>query len=370
LQAARCQQLKWLAYRYTPAENRLWRELGQTYLAAEDAGHAQRTVTLYTSQRGAGSVAQQYLHALVHFMSGMDSLVPNQIELADHLITHFLPGFALSSDRHPESIYSVDTIAGATPTRLVGRPAPTRAGMRFFSAGNAVVAVENLLHLVERGKMPADLDLGGETSPQQLLPVLHHLRTHWTHPAPQRAHVRHRVATRMTVLHGFDAAYRIFGGARQTPRPTQRAANWLADNVSLGGFRASSEDKDTDWITLGTLICVQAEGSQTVLLGTIRRFCRRRDARADLGVQLLARHAQSIDLQPRRSGFSAATRTHGIWLRDDEPAGLMRIALPLGSFNVRESMAFSQGERNYLLTPMELETSGIDYEIARFRADS
>jgi hypothetical protein len=34
---------------------------------------------------------------------------------------------------------------------------------------------------------------------------------------------------------------------------------------------------------------------------------------------------------------------------------------------LRESLEFCHDDRNYLLTPIELEESGSDYEIARYR---
>jgi hypothetical protein len=57
----------------------------------------------------------------------------------------------------------------------------------------------------------------------------------------------------------------------------------------------------------------------------------------------------------------------GIGLREGNAPGEARLVLPLASFDLRESLEFSHDDRNYLLTPIELEESGSDYEIARYR---
>ena len=41
--------------------------------------------------------------------------------------------------------------------------------------------------------------------------------------------------------------------------------------------------------------------------------------------------------------------------------------MPLASFDVRESLEFLDGTCRYLLTPIELETTGSNYEIGRYR---
>jgi hypothetical protein len=75
-------------------------------------------------------------------------------------------------------------------------------------------------------------------------------------------------------------------------------------------------------------------------------------------------------LRPRRSGFAAAVAIPGIWLRDGGEPDVLRIVLPLGSFDVRETLDFCDADRLHVLTALELEESGNDYEIARFHEQS
>jgi len=366
-QAARCNQLKWLAFRYGSAAADLWQSLGATYLAAEAAANTQKPLQLYPGRQGVCTVAQQYLHAIVFFASSMDSLMPLQIELADRLIGHFLPHFSLLPDCRPESVYWVDALAGAAPLRLARHPGTSRRGLRFFSAGTALAALEGLLNRVEHGEIPSDINLGGEYPQRALLPVLRHLRLYWAKRPPQRRHTRHAVKTRMLVLYGFDDSYALFSGA--VPRREHEVAmdSWVVENVSLGGFRAQMGDTGSPDINIGTLLCVQPEGGENWMLGVARRFTRQGTDGVSLGVQVFSRQAQSVELRPRRSGFSAALAIPGIWLQDGGDAGILRIVLPLGGFNVRETLEFSHQGQRRILTPMELEESGAEYEIGCFR---
>ncbi|WP_300454160.1 hypothetical protein [Accumulibacter sp.] len=369
-QAARNVHLKWLAYRYGPIDDSLWMALGQTYLAAENAGHAQKLLQLYPTLRGMTSVAQQYLRAIVFFASSMDSLLPLQIELADRLIAHFLPCFVFSADCRRDSVYWVDAASGSVPVRLARHPGSTRPGLRFYSPGTVLAALEELIHVVEHGEIPPDLNLGGDYPPNVLLPVLRHLRVHWSVHPPQRLFQRHAVKTRVTVRHGFSAGHAVFGRTASALESNLANEVWLVENVSRGGFRACVADNPADRITLGTLLSLQPEGGDNWLLGVVRRFNRLAGGRVNLGIQLLSRQAQSIDLRPRRSGFSAAIGVPGIWLRDGGTPGQVRIVLPRGDFNVRETLEFADAGQRHVLTPAELEESGADYDIGRFHDPS
>jgi len=365
-QAARRLQAKWLAFHYGPLDEGLWRALGQTHLAAEVASNAQKTLQLYPVQRGLTSIGQQYLHAIAFFTSAMDSLLPQQIEIADRLIAHFLSRFTLVADCRPDSVYWVDTAVGSLPTRLVRPPGAVSPGLRFFAPGTALAAVEELITVVERGEVPADLNLGADYPPKALLLALRHLRHHWAPLPPQRKYQRHPVQTRMSLVYGFEACYKVFSGNSPSPDLGTGQDVWLVENVSLGGLSACVGHSQEGRVKLGALLCLQPEGGDNWLLAVVRRFSRLPGERISLGIQILSRQAQSLQLRPRRSGFAGVLGEPGIWLRESVSPGLLRILLPPGGFNVREALEFSDAGRRRMITPSELEETGVDYEIGRF----
>jgi len=365
LMAARATQLKWVEYRYGPIGEDLWRGLGQPYLAAEVAAYAQKPVQLYPAQPVLTTVDQQYLQALIFYSSSMDSLMPLEIELADRLIAHFRPGFVFSSTCLPDSVYWVDAASGTPPARLARLPEQLSPALRFFSPGSAPQALNELINRVERGDIPADINLGGEYPAKVLLPVLRHLAINWAPEPPQREHPRHMVKTRIAVLQGFDDSFTVFAGDVARMGKERAAESWVVENVSRGGFGASVDDRGS--LKIGTLLSMQPEGGENWVLGVVRRYNMNSDAHSSVGIQSLSRHARSIELRPRTSGFSATGAIPGIWLYEDSKPGEARLVLPLASFDVRENLEFVQDGRRYLMTPIELEETGGDFEIGRYR---
>ena len=152
---------------------------GASYLAAEAAGHAQKLVQLYLGRMGVTSVAQQYLHSLLFSASSMDGLSPQEIELADRVIAHFLSIVSWSSERHSGQRYT-GRCGGCLATGTSGDPSgASTPSLRFVSPVPALSGLDELIHMVERDEIPARLNLGGEYSQKALLSVLRHLRAYW-----------------------------------------------------------------------------------------------------------------------------------------------------------------------------------------------
>ncbi len=369
LLAARAIQIKWVGYRYGVIGEDLWRGLGLPYLAAVEEGVAQKPVQLYPAQQGLSTVSQLYLQAIVLAASATDSLMPLEIELADRLIAHLLPGFVFSESCQPDSTYWIDVASGSAPVRLVGQPEKLGAslpGLRFFSRGSAPQGLGELIRQVERGEMPKELSLGSDYSPKVVLPVLRHLAGNWSPQPPQREHPRHPVKTRISVLQGFDDCFTLFSGDVARLGKERTAESWVVEDVSLGGFRARVEVLSA-WLKIGALMCLQPEGGENWVLGVVRRFSQEAEGHAHVGIKALSRQARSVELRPRSSGFSATGAIPGICLLEGDESGEIRLAMPLGSFDVRESLEFIDGGKRYLLSPIELETSGSNYEIGRYR---
>ena len=369
LLAARSKQLKWVNFRYGVIGEDLWRGLGQPYLAAEAEGYSHKPVVLYpgaSATVSTTSVSQQYLHALVREASSMSTLLPHEIELADRLIAYFLPTFVFGAASSPESVYWVDAASAFPPARLVQPPAQALPSQRFIQPGAVSRSLDELLRTVERGSVPDDLHLGAKYPAAALLKVLQHLATYWAAVPPQREHVRHAVKTRLSVLQGFDNSLAVFAGNVARLGVERLAESWVVEDVSLGGFRAGAEGAG-DGLRIGSLLCLQPEGGDNWVLGVVRRRSLDSEARAHIGIQTLSRQAQSVELRPRVSGFSAAEAVPGIWLRNDNTTEQIRLVLPPGGFDVRQPLELVHDGRRYLITPSEQEESGEGFEIARYR---
>lgn len=357
-------QLKWRQYHYGPVEGGIWLRLGQAYLAAESEGVTGRLLLLYPGQSSSSSATLEYLKVLMFHASSMDSLLPAEIELAERLIGHCLPQFVFGSRSGPESVYWIDPAQPLPPVRLTREPqaAPT---LRFFAPGNAPQTLAELIRSVELGTVPEEVNLGGQYPARMILPVLHHLAMHWAPTPPLREHRRHQVKSLLTVVNGFEAAFQVFSGK---PDGDGAAESWIADNVSLGGFGALVPNLRGDWLRIGALLAMQPEGGSNWLLGVVRRYGRESDTQAAVGIQTLARQALAVELRPRStSAYALAAGIPGMLLRDGMEEGEVRVVMPPASFDVRENLECEAEGRHLLLTPMDIQESGSDYEIARYR---
>ncbi|HET7776623.1 MAG TPA: hypothetical protein VFK74_09660, partial [Azospira sp.] len=250
------------------------------------------------------------------------------------------------------------------PVRLVQEPRSV-ANLRFFAPGSAPATLADLIRHVERGELPADLNLGGQYPARLILPVLQHLALHWAPTPPQREFQRHLVKSLLTVVNGFDNAFRVFTGGEAEATATE---SWIAENVSRGGFGAHVPNIRGDWLRVGALLVMQPEGGDNWLLGVVRRYGRDSDTQAAVGIQTLARQVQGLELRPRTSStYALAISIPGMLLRDGAEEGEVRVVLPPATFDPKESLECVAAGQRLLLTPMDVQESGPDYEIARYR---
>jgi hypothetical protein len=360
-------QVKWIGFRYGPVPAELWQRLGRIYLLAEAGKAAQKPLQLYPNTQGASTVTGEYLRVLAFYASSMGSLMPLEIELADRLLAHFLPGFVFTTEAQSNSVYWVDAAKSARPMRMAKLPSALTPTLRFFSAGTVPKALDELIRSVERGELPADLNLGGQYLPRAVLPVLRHLALYWAAQPPLREHPRHNVKTRLSVLHGFDDSFTVFAGDVARIGKERTAESWVVENVSLGGFGASLSNLEHEWLKVGSLTCMQPEGGDNWVLGVVRRFAKESESDASVGIQTLARQAVSIELHPQARTYAVGNGIPGIRLAEDRAPGELRLVLPTATFDIRESLEYVSDGRRYLLTPIELVESGSDFEIARYR---
>ena len=282
--------LKWEQFHYGPSRGALWQRLGAALLYAENAGVATRSIQLHANVPGVTSPQQEFVKAVAFQAASMDGLLPQEIELAERLIAHFLPGFVFSVTVEHDSVYWVDLELAQPPLRLARMPAQAMPTQRFFKPGTAHAGIESLLHDLERGHdVPGDINLGGQYSAKALLPVLRHLAAYLAPIPPQRRHDRHGVKQRAIVVNGLASAFMAFSGQLPARADAVTMESWVVDDVSLGGFGALLSTIPGEWLKVGALVAMQPAGGDNWVLGIVRRYqrmgefrsaCRRRDTGA------------------------------------------------------------------------------------------
>lgn len=360
--------LKWEQFHYGPSPGEIWFRLGRALATAEAAGVASK-VTPIRPLAGLSCAQQEYLKVLVFQAASMDSLLPLEIELAERLIAHYLPAFIFGPAVHEDSVYWVDLSQPQPPLRMARMPAQAAPSQRFFKPGAANEAMQALLRTLERGgDLPPEINLGDRYHPRLLMPVLRHLSAYLAPVPPQRRHDRHHVKHRMSVLNGLINAFVVFSGEFGGRPAGLQIESWVVENVSRGGFGAQLNSIPAEWLKVGALIAMQPEGGDNWLLGIVRRYHRDTQSEARVGIETLARTAVSAELKVRTaSSYAAVAGLPALLINEAAEAGEVRVILPPASFDLRESLEYSQGGQRYLLAPVALVEQTADYELARYR---
>lgn len=369
LMAALAAILKWERFGYGESAGEVWQRLGAALLSAEGAGVATRAVQLHGSVRRVTSAQQEFVKAVAIEAASVDSLLPLEVDLAERLIAHFLPGFVFSAAADVDSVYWIDLAAAEAPRRLARRPADKRPTQRFFKPGAASAGIEALLNDLEHGlDVAADINLGGHYHPRVLLPVVRHLATYLASVPPQRRHERRPVKQRAIVLPGLANAYAAFSGplaARANGDPT---AIWVIEDVSHGGFGAVLDAIPGDWLKAGALIAVQQAGREDWWLGIVRRHRRTGEAEVRMGVETLARQAAPAELKPRAaSTYAAVPGIRVLLIREGGAPGEVRAVMPFGAFDLRTTLEWNDNGTRVELAPVAIVEQTGDFELARYR---
>jgi hypothetical protein len=353
-------QLKWKQFRYGPVDTGFWQSLGTVYLAAVEAKTAQKPLQLYPGVNE-GTIEAEYLKVLVFHAASMDKLQPLEIEIAERLITYFLPFFSLIREVRPENVYWIDAAKPLPPTRLAKLPEVTPT-LRFFNGTRAVEAVAKTIEQIRNeGRVPPGINLGAQYEVDQVIPVLEHLALCWAPKPPMRSNARHRMSSQLKVVNGLAAVHRRLSGRAGGEEGLE---TWVIDDVSLGGFGAQATISRQDWIRIGALVGMQPEGGDNWLIGIVRRYVRTGPNQGSIGIETLSKtpHAVFAD--------AGGLQTEALLLDIPEVGEYARMALPANALEDKVALLFPLGDKNSRLHPRETIESGADFVVANFFVQS
>lgn len=353
-------QLKWGQFRYGPISPEFWATLGSVYLAAVETKVAIKPLILYPGSDET-TIEAEYLKALVFQASSMDNLTPPEIELGERFVGYFLPFFSLIREVRPENVYWVDAAKPLPPTRLAKLPEVTPT-LRFFNGTRAVEAVEKTVAQIRsEGRVPGGINLGSSYAPASVIPVLEHLAMCWAPKPPMRTHTRHRVKSRLSVVHGLHVVHHSLSGRTGA---ADNAEAWLVDDVSLGGMGAVVPITRNDWIRIGALVGMQPEGGDNWLLGVIRRYTRTGNSEGSVGIETLSKAPRAIVAD------AGGLQTECLLLDALVVGENVRMVLQPSALEDRVALIFTLDRQRARLHPLQMLESGNDFAIANFVVQS
>ncbi len=357
-------QMKWQYLRYGPLDAALWGQLGKIYAFAEAKRFSQASVAVYPALPGEASCEQEFLKAVALAVCSPDGLTPAEIEIAERLIAHLAPSFALTPERQADSACWIDLAAGQAPARLVRLPQPAPT-LRFFAPGGAGEQLETLSAAIRANNaLPSSVNLGASFEPQTVLGVLRHLASMWSTKPPERKSTRHMVKSRLMVTHGFEGVVAALDAAHSLDLDQNRGENWIVENASTGGFGALVPQVKGDWLRIGALIGLRPEGGDNWLIGVVRRFSRDSAQRGTVGVQTFAKSAHVVRLKAQGGREQTGVLLHP---PGAAPSAEARLVLPAGATLPGENLDLEDESKQFLLMPAGAIEHGEDYELLRYR---
>jgi hypothetical protein len=356
-------QVKWEHMRYGPMDSSVWGVIAKVYALAESRKFAHSAVAQYPGIPGESTPEQEFVKVVMLAASSLDSLLPVEIELCERLIAHFCTSFTLLKELQPDAACWIDLATGEAPLRL-GRLPQHSPTLRFFGAGQALQDLDRLTATIKAsGAVPPQINLGGSYPAESVLDVVNHLTMYLSPKPPERKHQRHRVKSRLTVVHGYDGVLAVLGGT--TDQDVPGTETWIVENVSAGGFGAGIPEIKGDWLTVGCLLALQPEGGDNWVLGVVRRLRREIPHKGLVGIETIAKSASLVHLS--YSGARAGGETGILIDSGIESPGEARVLLPTDAFAPGRNLEYRKGETTCLLMPQSVVESGDQYEVVKFR---
>ncbi len=369
------QQLKWLLLRYGPIDGALWGHVGSLYAFAESKGFANQSVTLFEGPQGQSSARTELLKILMLSAGSADSLLPEQIEIAERSVAWFARDFVLETTPEAGCTHVFDLAMRKPPARPHG--ASMDSSVRYFGAGPAFDEINRVLGiLLTEGALPSDINLGGTYDSKVVAEVWRRLLQYWALKPLERGSDRSAANVRLTVVQGFaNIIGSLESGTGQSldfvPESLGTdSESWVAENASDGGYGAVVPGTKSDWVRVGALLGVKAEEDKYWGIGVIRRLLRDDELSRHVGIQLLTRGAIPARLSPTGTISAAnATRANdpGVLLtRQPDPERQIRLLLRAGGYTRDQQLELHVRGQVYRLGPTRMIETGTEFDLAQF----
>lgn len=370
------QQLKWLMLRYGPVAPTVWDSLGRLYAFAEARGFADKSVSLGEGASKDVSPRREFLKAIMLGAASAESLLPEQIEIAERSIALFSPHFVLDAASSAQTPYVFDLAMRKAPSRVIGSALESALSLRYFGPGAAHSEMDRLLQVLQQeGVLPSGTHLGGEYDPRAIVDVWRHLLQYWSPTPPARESERHPVNARLTIVHGFRLLSGLLSSAPTDTLDMSLASlssveSWVVENVSDGGFGAVVPATGSDWLKVGAMIGLKVEGEKHWGVGVIRRMVRDGEHNRRVGIQRLSNHIIALrigPIGPIAQGNAVRENDVALLLTPKPDAGQrVRIMQAPATFSPGQMLVMRIHGHAFELQPEALAESGDEYDVASF----
>jgi len=354
-------RLKFAAAHYAFVDQEIWVGLADFYQHAEAQQYLNELLQLYAGAESKTSVRQEFATVLMWHATCFGTLSRNNMHLAERLAAYLSQCFTVSAQRDTGSRFIFDLHQPMSPMRLGADAAPLPS-LRFLGVEKLQPQMDGLLKALEKNFVPKEINLGGVYEAEAVRSVALHLAECMAWPPPMRRNARHNIKVSLSVASGFVGVMeQAFNGLNFG---SDANASWRAEDISTSGLRCIRPAAGADKIEIGMLLGLKPERVERWGVGIVRRITRDPHNNQHIGIEKLANEVDGVALRERAED----EEQHALWL--DSPGGNaaeVDLLMSPASFTPGRSLHTQLGSKRYLLIPLRLVESGVDFDLARYR---
>ena len=340
------EQLKYMVVHYQTHDETVWRNFAALYHHAEQQGYLDDTVNLYPTVTG--TVRTEAGKLTAWYACGITSLSPRSMHLAELIFAKNSDAIAVSGDPGSQDFCSFDLSLSRPPVRIL-QDAKTSPGLRYVSVVRMQARLEALIRILEKNILPEEMHLGCAYTAEWVMEAAQYVVSHVATP-PQRLAKRRELKAKLSVVFGCENLLSCAAGREM------EVMQMTLENASPGGFYAELSGKGADSVRIGHVFGVKNAGGLGVSI--VRRLSRDAEGKLHAGAEILTNRAILVTLQSGEGGTQ-------LWLHAEN--GLATMLMQADVFSMQRSLKVLFDGRKYLLMPVRLLESGLDYDLASFR---
>jgi hypothetical protein len=349
-------QLKYAAARYAAYDDALWLRLAQFYRHALQEQYLETPLALYTSVSRPVSVKSELGQLMTWTACALDSLTPQGIHLTERLVSQYARIIEIAADLSEQALFGFDAEYELTIVRLdadVTRP----AAVRYLYLPELQAKLESLIKTLDKHIMPQELNLGGVFPEDKVREAAQHILKQLC-AKPVRKSKRRPFNAPVHAVSGYNSVLLRCQGECDEHSDMQLTLK----NASSGGFLAVFPAHGAAQV--GHLLGIQTAGQPRLAVSITRRILRDEKGSLHLGAEMLSTNVTEVVVRANDNGDGMQ---HALWLHATDTGGLVRLLMPQAAFSLQCSLKTTLEGKNYLLIPVELQESGVDYDLASFR---
>ena len=187
-------------------------------------------------------------------------------------------------------------------------------------------------------------------------------------PRRHQVYSRQRDPLRISVVNGLDDVVAKVGNLLVAYPFSSAQETWLIENRAEGGIGALVANPYGTWARVGCLVAYRYPDGGVWNLGVVRHISEE-DVDRFLGIELVSSGGVAVSLHEANDQRRVTDDCLGVWLAGGAPKeNQIRLLTPLGTYSPLAALHMRVHDRKYLLTPVQLIASGVDYQIGLYSA--